>query len=222
MLNGEDTIALLKTPVGGRIRTRHLLMATNRAGKNLVDTIRSLPARFHFRAINFAGEITRHPASAKNNRAEEKKTKDKKILQIESGALAMIARMAKASLSDRGSLLRTARAFCGDQNSDKEVRDVAGCGALTDAPRDWSARGSRTEFGGTRFGLVTLSERRRGRRGKRKLQQLLREAIRHIAQLLIRWGLRGRRIGLDCRRAPDQKRPALEAAPSSQFQRKRI
>jgi len=55
-----------------------------------------------------------------------KRSRKKKILKIEPGAMAVIARMAEGSLRDALSLLEQARAYCGDTIPDKEVRELLG------------------------------------------------------------------------------------------------
>src|SRR5258708_10432578 len=114
-LTGEASNALVKTLEEPPDRVI-LVMATTEP-ENLVDTIRSRSQHFHFRALTFA-EIT--------GRLQE--IAQKENLQIESGALAVIARMAEGSLRDALSLLEQARAFCGDTISDQEVRELLGGG----------------------------------------------------------------------------------------------
>src|SRR5260370_3953685 len=81
--------------------------------ENLVDTIRSRSQHFHFRALTFA-EIS--------GRLQEIAAKEN--LNMEAGALAVIARMAEGSLRDALSLLEQARAFCGGTIQAKEVREL--------------------------------------------------------------------------------------------------
>src|ERR1700720_1393999 len=113
MLTGEASNALLKTLEEPPDRVVFVMATTE--PENLVDTIRSRSQHFHFRALTFA-EIS--------GRLEEIAKKEN--LQIEPGALAVIARMAEGSLRDALSLLEQARAYCGDAIPDKDVRELLG------------------------------------------------------------------------------------------------
>src|SRR5260370_37262150 len=107
--------------------------------ENLVDTIRSRSQHFHFRALTFA-EIS--------GRLQEIAAKEN--MNMEAGALAVIARMAEGSLRDALSLLEQARAFGGDTIRDKEVRGLLGVvpeaareelvGAIASGSRDGALR----------------------------------------------------------------------------------
>src|SRR5712672_4089089 len=193
MLTGEASNALLKTLEEPPDRVIFVMATTE--PENLVDTIRSRSQHFHFRALTFA-EIT--------GRLQE--IAQKENLQIESGALAVIARMAEGSLRDALSLLEQARAFCGDTIPDKDVRELLGVvpedaleelvGAIASGSADRA------------LGLVHTFQKE-----GRNLQHFCREAIRHMRNLLI-----ARVCGADSdliAATPDQ-RPALERA-SSQF-----
>ena len=113
MLTGEASNALLKTLEEPPDRVIFVMATTQ--PEDLVDTIRSRSQHFHFRALTFA-EIA--------GRLEE--IAQKENLEIESGAMAVIARMAEGSLRDALSLLEQARAYCGDTIPDKEVRELLG------------------------------------------------------------------------------------------------
>src|SRR6202030_1342410 len=170
------------------------VLATTEPEK-LPDTIRSRSQHFHFRALTFA-EIT--------GRLQEIAAKEN--LEIEAGALAVIARVAEGSLRDALSLLEQARAYCGDTIADKEVRELLGVvpedaleelvGAIASGSADRA------------LGLVHTFQKE-----GRNLQHFCREAIRHIRNLLI-----ARVCGADSdliAATPDQ-RPALERA-AAQF-----
>jgi DNA polymerase III subunit gamma/tau len=165
MLTTEASNALLKTleePPDSVI----FVMATTEPEK-LEGTIRSRSQHFHFRALTFA-EIT--------GRLEEIAKKEN--LEIEPGALAVIARMAEGSLRDALSLLEQARAYCGDKIPDKEVRELLGVvpedaleelvGAIAEGSTDRA------------LGLVHTFQKE-----GRNLQHFCREAIRHMRNLLI-------------------------------------
>jgi len=189
MLTGEASNALLKTLEEPPDRVIFVMATTE--PENLVDTIRSRSQHFHFRALTF-GEIS--------GRLEEIAKREN--LKIESGALAVIARMAEGSLRDALSLLEQARAYCGDTIPDKEVRELLGV-VPEDALNELVAaiaEGSADRA----LGLVHTFQKE-----GRNLQHFCREAIRHIRNLLI-----ARVCGADSdliAATPDQ-RPSLEKA----------
>jgi DNA polymerase-3 subunit gamma/tau len=189
MLTGEASNALLKTLEEPPDRVIFVMATTQ--PEDLVDTIRSRSQHFHFRALTFA-EIT--------GRLEEIAKKEE--LKIESGAMAVIARMAEGSLRDALSLLEQARAYCGDTISDKEVRDLLGV-VPDDALEELV--GAISEGSANRaLGLVHTFQKE-----GRNLQHFCREAIRHMRNLLI-----ARTCGADSdliAATPDQ-RPALAKA----------
>ncbi len=165
MLTSEASNALLKTLEEPPDRVIFVMATTQ--PEDLADTIRSRSQHFHFRALTFA-EIT--------GRLEEIAAKEG--LKIETGALAVIARMAEGSLRDALSLLEQARAYCGDVIPDKEVRELLGV-----VPEDSLnelvaaiAEGSADRA----LGLVHTFQKE-----GRNLQHFCREAIRHMRNLLI-------------------------------------
>src|SRR5258705_2038987 len=193
MLTGEASNALLKTLEEPPDRVIFVMATTE--PENLVDTIRSRSQHFHFRALTFA-EIT--------GRLQE--IAQKENLQIESGALAVIARMAEGSLRDALSLLEQARAFCGDKIPDKDVRELLG--VVPDDALEELVGAIASGSADRALGLVHTFQKE-----GRNLQHFCREAIRHMRNLLI-----ARVCGADSdliAATPDQ-RPALERA-SSQF-----
>ena len=193
MLTGEASNALLKTLEEPPDRVIFVMATTE--PENLVDTIRSRSQHFHFRALTVA-EIS--------GRLQEIASKEN--LKIEPGALAVIARMAEGSLRDALSLLEQARAFCGDNIPDKEVRELLGV-----VPEDALEElvGSIASGSADRaLGLVHTFQKE-----GRNLQHFCREAIRHMRNLLI-----ARVCGAESdliAATPDQ-RPALQRA-AAQF-----
>jgi DNA polymerase-3 subunit gamma/tau len=193
MLTGEASNALLKTLEEPPDRVIFVMATTQ--PEDLADTIRSRSQHFHFRALTFA-EIS--------GRLEEIARKEN--LQIEPGALAVIARMAEGSLRDALSLLEQARAYCGDTIPDKEVRELLGVvpedalnelvGAIAEGSADRA------------LGLVHTFQKE-----GRNLQHFCREAIRHMRNLLI---ARVCGAGSDLIAATADQRPALEKA-AAQF-----
>ena len=189
MLTGEASNALLKTLEEPPDRVIFVMATTQ--PEDLVDTIRSRSQHFHFRALTFT-EIT--------GRLME--IAQKENLQIEQGAMAVIARMAEGSLRDALSLLEQARAYCGDTISDKEVRDLLG--VVPEDALEELVQAIATASADRALGLVHSFQKE-----GRNLQHFCREAIRHMRNLLI-----ARTCGADSdliAATPDQ-RPALAKA----------
>jgi DNA polymerase III subunit gamma/tau len=189
MLTGEASNALLKTLEEPPDRVIFVMATTE--PENLEDTIRSRSQHFHFRALTFNEIADRVKFIAKEEN-----------LKIADGAVAVIARMAEGSMRDALSLLEQARAYCGDDIPDKEVRELLGVvpeDALNELVEAIAA-GSADRA----LGLVHSFQK-----DGRNLQHFCREAIRHIRNLLI-----ARVCGADSdliAATPDQ-RPALAKA----------
>lgn len=165
MLTGEASNALLKTLEEPPDRVIFVMATTE--PENLEDTIRSRSQHFHFRALTFA-EIT----------SRLKYIAEQENLKIDDGALSVIARMAEGSMRDALSLLEQARAYCGDDIKDKEVRELLGVvpeDALQELVESIHERSAERALG-----LV-----HRFQREGRNLQHFCREAIRHMRNLLI-------------------------------------
>jgi len=165
MLTGEASNALLKTLEEPPDRVIFVMATTE--PENLEDTIRSRSQHFHFRALTF-NEIT----------SRLKYIAGKEDLKIDDGALSVIARMAEGSMRDALSLLEQARAYCGDDIRDKEVRELLGVvpeDALQELVESISEQSAERALG-----LV-----HRFQREGRNLQHFCREAIRHMRNLLI-------------------------------------
>ncbi len=164
-LTDEASNALLKTLEEPPERVVFIL-ATTRA-EDLVETIKSRAQLFQFRALAFqeiAGEIERI-AKAEN-------------LQIDSGAVAVLARAAEGSLRDGLSLLEQAIAYCGDSISDTQVRELLGVVAesvLDDLIDSISAQSAERALGLVHR-LIADGQ---------NLQHFCREAIRHLRNLLV-------------------------------------
>ncbi len=194
MLTGEASNALLKTLEEPPDRVIFVMATTQ--PEDLVDTIRSRSQHFHFRALTFAEIAGRLEEIAKEEIAKREN------LNIEPGAMAVIARMAEGSLRDALSLLEQARAYCGDTIPDKDVRELLG--VVPDDALD-ELVGAISEGSADRaLGLVHTFQKE-----GRNLQHFCREAIRHMRNLLI-----ARTCGADSdliAATPDQ-RPALAKA----------
>jgi DNA polymerase-3 subunit gamma/tau len=189
MLTGEASNALLKTLEEPPDRVIFVMATTE--PENLEDTIRSRSQHFHFRALTF-NEIT----------SRLKFIADQEALQIDDGALSVIARMAEGSMRDSLSLLEQARAYCGDNIGDQAVRELLGV-VPEDALQEL-VEAVHTQSAERALGLV-----HRFQREGRNLQHFCREAIRHMRNLLI-----ARVCGADSEliaATPDQ-RPGLARA----------
>jgi DNA polymerase-3 subunit gamma/tau len=165
MLTGEASNALLKTLEEPPDRVIFVMATTE--PENLVDTIRSRSQHFHFRVLTFAEITQRLEYIAK-----------KEGLQIERGALAVIARIAEGSMRDSLSLLEQARAYCGDTIGAAAVRELLG--VVPDDALDELVGAIAAGSAERALGLVHTFQKE-----GRNLQHFCREAIRHIRNLLI-------------------------------------
>jgi DNA polymerase-3 subunit gamma/tau len=193
MLTSDASNALLKTLEEPPDRVIFVMATTE--PQELEDTIRSRSQHFHFRVLTFNEIADRIKFIAKEEN-----------LTIADGAVAVIARMAEGSMRDALSLLEQARAYCGDNIPDKEVRELLGVvpedslNELVEAIAAGSAERA--------LGLVHTFQKE-----GRNLQHFCREAIRHMRNLLI-----ARVCGADSdliAATPDQ-RPAIAKA-AAQF-----
>jgi DNA polymerase III subunit gamma/tau len=193
MLTGEASNALLKTLEEPPDRVIFVMATTE--PENLEDTIRSRSQHFHFRALTFNEIAERIKYIAKEEG-----------LTIADGAVAVIARMAEGSMRDGLSLLEQARAYCGDNIPDKDVRELLGVvpeDALNELVEAIAA-GSADRA----LGLVHTFQKE-----GRNLQHFCREAIRHMRNLLI---TRVCGADSDLIAATQDQRPALAKA-AAQF-----
>src|ERR1700692_3905328 len=188
-LTNEASNALLKTleePPDKVI----FVMATTQP-EDLADTIRSRSQHFHFRALSFA-EISKA--------LEEICVKES--LTAEPGAIAVMARAAEGEARDGLSLLEQARAYCGSNITDAQVRELLGVvpreilDELTCAIEERSAE-------------RVLSLVHRMLTEGQNLQHFCREAIGHFRNLLV-----ARVCGADSEliAAPADERPRLKKA----------
>lgn len=189
MLTDDASNALLKTLEEPPDRVIFVMATTE--PEELVDTIRSRSQHFHFRALTF-NEIA--------GRIEE--IAGKENLRIDSGAIAVIARMAEGSLRDALSLLEQARAYCGDNITDQAVRELLGV-----VPEDALNELVAAIAAGSADRALALVHA--FQKGGRNLQHFCREAIRHMRNLLI-----ARVCGADSDliAATTDQRPALAEA----------
>ncbi len=192
-LTDEASNALLKTLEEPPERVIFILATTR--SEDLVETIKSRAQLFQFRSLSFK-EI----ADAIERIAKEEK------LQIDSGAVAVLARAAEGSLRDGLSLLEQAIAYCGDNVTDEHVRELLGVVAesvldeLVEAIEKQSAER-----------VLKLVHRLIGE--GQNLQHFCREAIRHFRNLLVARVCGG---DSDLIAAPPSERPRL-AEQSAKF-----
>ena len=192
MLTGEASNALLKTLEEPPDRVIFVMATTQ--PEDLEDTIRSRSQHFHFRALTFNEIADRIKYIAKEEN-----------LTIADGAVAVIARMAEGSMRDALSLLEQARAYCGDNIPDKEVRELLG--VVPEDALNELVEAIATGSADRALGLVHAFQKE-----GRNLQHFCREAIRHMRNLLI-----ARVCGADSdliAATPDQ-RPALAKAAAT-------
>jgi DNA polymerase III subunit gamma/tau len=164
-LTDEASNALLKTLEEPPDKVIFILATT--ASEKLSDTIRSRAQHFQFRALSF-GEIVdalKNIAKAEN-------------LKIDAGALAVLARAAEGSLRDSLSLLEQAIAYCGDEVTDKSVRELLG--VVAEDVLDDLVGAIRAQSSESALKLVhrLIAE-------GQNLQHFCREAIRHFRNLLM-------------------------------------
>jgi DNA polymerase-3 subunit gamma/tau len=164
-LTGEASNALLKTLEEPPERVVFIL-ATTRA-EDLSETIKSRAQLFQFRSLTFkeiAEEIERI-ARAEN-------------LQIEPGAVAVLARAAEGSLRDGLSLLEQAISYSGETVTDAQVRELLG--VVAESVLDELVEAIATQSAERALGLVhrLIGE-------GQNLQHFCREAIRHFRNLLV-------------------------------------
>jgi DNA polymerase-3 subunit gamma/tau len=193
MLTGEASNALLKTleePPPGVV----FVLATTQP-HDLEETIRSRAQHFHFRALSFQ-EISDRVAEIA--RAEN--------LQVEPGALAVIARAAEGSVRDGLSVLEQAIAYCGTQLTDAQVRELLG--VVAEEALDELIAAIAAQSAEKALGLVhrLMAE-------GHNLEHFCREAIRHFRNLLV-----AKVCGADSDliAAPKDERPRL-ARQAAQF-----
>jgi DNA polymerase III subunit gamma/tau len=189
MLTDEASNALLKTLEEPPDKVIFVMATTE--PENLADTIRSRSQHFHFRALSFA-EIA--------NALEDICVKES--LTAEPGAIAVMARAAEGSLRDGLSLLEQARAYCGSNITDAQVRELLGVvpGEILD-----ELTGAIEERSAER--VLSLVHRLLAE--GQNLQHFCREAIGHFRNLLV-----ARVCGADSEliAAPAGERPRLKKA----------
>jgi DNA polymerase III subunit gamma/tau len=164
-LTDEASNALLKTLEEPPERVLFILATTQ--PEDLPDTIRSRSQHFHFRSLSFQ-EIV---AALEGIAAKES-------LEMDAGGIAVIARAAEGSVRDALSLTEQAIAYCGNRITGEQVRELLGVvpeEVLDEMVGAIAARSAER--------ALTLAHRLVAE--GRHLQHFVREAIRHVRNLLV-------------------------------------
>ena len=192
MLTDEASNALLKTLEEPPDKVVFVMATTQ--PEDLVDTIRSRSQHFHFRALSFAEIAEALKAIA-----------SKEELDVEPGAIAVMARTADGSLRDALSLIEQARAYCGAKISESQMRELLGVVQAEILDELVAAIENRSTE--RALGLVhrLLAE-------GQNLQQFCREAISHFRNVLV-----AKVCGADSDliAAPPEERPRLARAAAA-------
>lgn len=192
MLTPEASNALLKTLEEPPEKVVFVMATTQ--PEDLVDTIRSRSQHFHFRALSFAEIAEALKAIAA-----------KEGLDVEPGAIAVMARTADGSLRDALSLFEQARAYCGAKIGESQMRELLGVVQAEILDELVAAIENRSSE--RALGLVhrLLAE-------GQNLQQFCREAISHFRNVLV-----AKVCGADSDliAAPPEERPRLARAAAA-------
>jgi len=194
-LTGEASNALLKTLEEPPERVVFILATTQ--AEDLAETIKSRAQLFQFRSLTFK-EITEE--IERIVRAEN--------LEIEAGAVAVLARAAEGSLRDGLSLLEQAISYSGETVTDAQVRELLG--VVAESVLDELVEAIATQSAERALGLVhrLIGE-------GQNLQHFCREAIRHFRNLLVSL-VCGADSDLVAARADERERLAEQAARFSE------
>ena len=194
-LTGEASNALLKTLEEPPERVVFILATTQ--AEDLAETIKSRAQLFQFRSLTFK-EITEE--IERIVRAEN--------LEIEAGAVAVLARAAEGSLRDGLSLLEQAISYSGETVTDAQVRELLG--VVAESVLDELVEAIATQSAERALGLVhrLIGE-------GQNLQHFCREAIRHFRNLLVSL-VCGAESDLVAARADERARLAEQAARFSE------
>ncbi|MGD0909879.1 MAG: DNA polymerase III subunit gamma/tau [Candidatus Acidiferrales bacterium] len=192
MLTDEASNALLKTLEEPPDKVIFVMATTE--PENLADTIRSRSQHFHFRALSFTEIVD-----------ALKQICVKENLTAETGAIAVMARAAEGSLRDALSLLEQARAYCGSNIADSQVRELLGV-----VPEDILEELTGAIEAKSAERILTLVHRLLAE--GQNLQHFCRETIGHFRNLLV-----ARVCGADSEliAAPADQRPRLKQMSES-------
>src|SRR5262249_32840300 len=135
--------------------------------EDLPDTIRSRSQHFHFRSLSFQEVAEALEGIAK-----------KEGIQMDAAAIAVIARAAEGSVRDSLSLTEQAVAYCGNQITGEQVRELLGVVPEEVLDELIGAIAARSAERVLNLAHQMVSE-------GRHLQHFVREAIRHVRNLLV-------------------------------------
>jgi len=164
-LTDEASNALLKTLEEPPEHVLFILATTQ--PEDLPDTIRSRSQHFHFRSLSFQELVAALEGIAK-----------KEKLEIDPVGIAVIARAAEGSVRDALSLTEQAIAYCGNRIAGEQVRELLGVvpEEVLDEMMGAIAEHSAERALGLAHRLVAEG---------RHLQHFVREAVRHVRNLLV-------------------------------------
>ncbi|HTQ85973.1 MAG TPA: DNA polymerase III subunit gamma/tau [Candidatus Solibacter sp.] len=164
-LTDEASNALLKTLEEPPERVLFILATTQ--PEDLPDTIRSRSQHFHFRSLAFQEIVAALEGIAK-----------KEGLEIDAAGIAVIARAAEGSVRDALSLTEQAVAYSGNRITGEQVRELLGVvpEEVLDEMMGAIAAHSAERALGLAHRLVAEG---------RHLQHFVREAVRHVRNLLV-------------------------------------
>jgi len=164
-LTDEASNALLKTLEEPPERVLFILATTQ--PEDLPDTIRSRSQHFHFRSLSFQEVAEALEGIAK-----------KEGIEIDAAAIAVIARAADGSVRDSLSLTEQAVAYCGNHITGQQVRELLGVVPEEVLDEMIGAIAARSAERALTLAHQMVSE-------GRHLQHFVREAIRHVRNLLV-------------------------------------
>jgi len=164
-LTDEASNALLKTLEEPPERVLFILATTQ--PEELPDTIQSRSQHFHFRSLSFQ-EIV----AALENIANKEK------LEIDRAGIAVIARAAEGSVRDALSLTEQAIAYCGNRITGDQVRELLGVVPEEVLDEMMGAISAQSAERALALAHRLVAE-------GRHLQHFVREAVRHVRNLLV-------------------------------------
>jgi len=164
-LTDEASNALLKTLEEPPERVLFILATTQ--PEDLPDTIRSRSQHFHFRSLSFQEIVAALEGIA-----------GKEGLEMDAGGIAVIARAAEGSVRDALSLTEQAMAYCGNRITGEQVRELLGVVPEEVLDEMVGAIAARSAERALTLAHHLVAE-------GRHLQHFVREAIRHVRNLLV-------------------------------------
>jgi len=164
-LTDEASNALLKTLEEPPERVLFILATTQ--PEELPDTIQSRSQHFHFRSLSFQEIVAALEDIAK-----------KEKLEIDPAGIAVIARAAEGSVRDALSLTEQAIAYCGNRITGEQVRELLGVVPEEVLDEMMGAIAAQSAERALALAHRLVAE-------GRHLQHFVREAVRHVRNLLV-------------------------------------